>query len=422
MLPRTIAIIALNMNNMDLRFIDFSHLSAEEKIVQIENRIRYICNELKTKEPHTMWLVVWREYGITAGNRAISTNIKHLFKKTMQQLIQEFHPNLTIIAGTVLSKKNVNDINKLEKLKKYYTEISWIKEIENKSRYIEECIDIEEKIIYSLKQEMLNSGIVALRNTCYVFHNQGIWRHDKTAPIREYSRSLDLLRTHTLFQPGNKTNNNPYLELIHPITESPVAIGIEICREHVFSTLKKNAYKKSLLHIIMSDSVSINLDNIWGDYVLHLDSLCKPRLILMKNEDSNQLPIHLYQSNILDKNHHLSNPLQPLYPFVRRIADKFDELILQSTNETKELVHKFLLNLLKNRTNWYMRDELMTWLKRSNFFLQNHAEFQQNFSIKKWLQEINDIIVNDPYKDVLYLDYQSRKDAPPIHQPASFCN
>jgi hypothetical protein len=82
--------------------------------------------------------------------------------------------------------------------------------------------------------------------------------------------------------------------------------------------------------------------------------------------------------------------LQPLYPFASRVADKFNERILQLPKETRELVEKFLPTLLKTNANWYLYDELIRWLDRNSYILFKDAErmgqntfFQHDFSIKK---------------------------------------
>jgi len=420
MLTSRIVLIALDMNKFDYDENKYFLLSTEEQVKLIEQRIRYICDELKNKEPDAMWIVAWREYGI-GEKRTIVPKDKKLLKQTMQKLIQEFHPNLTIVAGTISTRKHVNDLTKLKNIKKFYDEHSWIRERERAESTNPEHynLDKEIKIIDDLQQLMPDTGIDVLRNTCYVFHNQDTWRHDKMSPFEE---EKDLLHKQTVFQPGNKKNNMPYCELTHPFTQFAVTIGTEICREHYFATLRTKSDRKPMFHFIISASLPLIISNIYGEYALQLDSINKPRLILTRNEDFQTLPIHLYQSNMLEKNHNLSGPLQPLYPFVKSIIEKLNEIIIHLPNEARILVEEFRESFSIEKSNNAMHNKLKVWLKRNEKFLLNAANikqsnlFQSNFSIKMWLQEVNEIIKNDPDKDIFHLDYHAETNALPFNQ------
>src|SRR5262245_40027671 len=103
-----IAVVALDINRSDDAFDEYEKLSGEEKIKYVEKRIKDICEQLKDKEPDAMWVVTWREYGITEGgpeSRSISNELKKQFKAAMLDLTRAY-PNLTILAGTVSTQKH----------------------------------------------------------------------------------------------------------------------------------------------------------------------------------------------------------------------------------------------------------------------------------------------------------------------------
>jgi hypothetical protein len=62
-----IAITAIDMNvlNDPNEYNSYSNLPAKQKIDRLVHHIKTICEDLKHKEPDAMWIVSWREYGIT---------------------------------------------------------------------------------------------------------------------------------------------------------------------------------------------------------------------------------------------------------------------------------------------------------------------------------------------------------------------
>ena len=88
---------------------------------------------------------------------------------------------------------------------------------------------------------MNQNGFDVIRNTCYIFNRKHIWRHDKITPINEKHAGDE----NALYQPGNKknVNNSPICTILHPITNYPITMGVEICREHWLGVLKGQAKK-----------------------------------------------------------------------------------------------------------------------------------------------------------------------------------
>jgi hypothetical protein len=409
-----IAIIALDINTDDTNYSKYRRLTVDKKIERIEARIRFICEELKKTEKNAMWIVTWREYGITQNiYRSITATDKKLLKQTMQKLVQDFSPNLTILAGTVSTRRNLLDQTKLQNIRKYYANYEWIKTEEGPNQYFSN----EESKLNKVKIDNKNSTSI-LRNTCYIFHNKEILRHDKIAPIHEDAGNPFLFLLEPIFQPGNKKNNSSYFELIHPFTNSPISIGLEICREHRFEILKRSTTKKPFLHFVLSSSIDLVLDKIYGEYVIQLDSENKPRLLLTKNEDINKIPIHLYQSNLIVKDNQLSGPLQPLYPFEKCITDKLDELINLLSGKKKQQVELFRQEIKKTCSDKDMHIKLHNWLEQNQNILLTYQKklsfFNSKFSIKKWVNEMTDILVNDKSNNKYSLDYCASEDAGPL--------
>ena len=67
------------------------------------------------------------------------------------------------------------------------------------------------------------------------------------------------------------------------------------------------------MHLIISESVDLDLHHLHGRYVMQFDGYSKPKLIVTSQIDSAN--IHFYQLNILDESPVLRGPLVHLVPF-----------------------------------------------------------------------------------------------------------
>jgi len=237
-----------------------------------------------------MWLIVWREHGIFGkpnenGFFGLSTSpeVRQLFKESLKKLALQYSPNLTIIAGTLLTQKPTH-------------------------------------------------SYVLFRNTCYVFHGNEISMHDKMSPFKETKDNHSQLIS--IFQAGSKKTNNKYLfEVFHPTTKVDACFGIEICFENQFAILKNASTEQPLIHFLLSNTCDLNIHNACGDYLLQLDSDYIPKLLYLgKNNDKHlgMFIIVLYQNNFADPNDHvLQGPFASIYPFEKKVVDVLDDFLEQ---------------------------------------------------------------------------------------------
>lgn len=335
--PSKIVIIALDMNTSVEDKTNYVAASASHKIALLAERIKQTCEDLAVKEPDAMWVVAWREYGVSDKShfKGLAPEIRTLLKKTMSELTKQY-PQLTIIAGTVSTKKQIQNPEKLDKIIQYYEDHSWVKEIEGQTLFAMESELAKTAAIQHAGKE---NEIEVIRNTCYIFNKDQIWRHDKITPFFEKNNN-DI---NALYQPGNKKNisNSPLCTLSHPYTNFPVTIGVDICNEHANGSLQKLSKDTALLPFVLSSSIPLMSDNMHGRVVLHADSFYPIKLYHL-DSDTDQPPvlIHYYQNNI-HQAHFLHGPLESYGVFVLQVIDKLNKAILAFPN------HQTLLNDLK---------------------------------------------------------------------------
>lgn len=431
-----IVLAALDANKNDINYKKLKSLSADQQIKQIENSIRDICADLSKREPDAMWIVSWREYGISDGDsRFLSPEAKQLLKSTMQNLTKEFR-NLAIISGTVPTKRHFDQFEskeKLEQLTKAYAESEWLAGEEKKAE--DEQVFLHLQKVDRLKQEENKEGIDVVRNTCYVFQGGEIQRHDKTAPYLETLLSEDAdvsadALNNIVFQPGRGKTNNPIITLVHP-SGKEFKVGIEICREHRFGTLKnRSPDEKPLIHLVMSDGMDIFLDKLHGVYAMHLDSYAKPKLILSKEVLQSQ-QVKFYRMNLLEDEKKLIGPLQPLYPFEFYMLDllnaklaEFPSKKSQKYQVLDQLREKVIANLGKVEASTYY-DSLLDEIEKNYALLTAPRSMLEGVTsffftpepdTTKLANELNFILLKQREINLNCKDYLTQREAPEIKE------
>lgn len=330
------AVVALDIQTTNFRFAEYNALSATEKVDHICARIESLCQLLDQKEPDADWIINWREYGISdPDSRYVSNETKKYLKEKMQALTAKY-PKLTVISGSVATKKDVGPAKAeevLEKVEQYYQG--------NKAITTD---DLAEGMYHLQKVKELAKknpdALVVVRNTSYIFSKGTcIGRHDKSMPYLETTSAepwnstredkLNNQMENAIFQPGNKKNPTSIFTLLTTSGDT-IEIGIEICREHSLGVLKDEAQAGNILpffHFVSSFGMTTSLDNIYGEYYVLLDDTRRPQIILNKPASSpSDLPVHLYQCDLLDKMPYLRGPLKPLYPQEKELLTDFSRI------------------------------------------------------------------------------------------------
>jgi len=432
------------MNRADGGFDSFNQLSATDKIALIKQRIISACEELATKAPDSMWIVTWREYGITDGadSRSVSSRVKISFKEEMIALTKHY-PQLAILAGTISTAKQTKLIQ-LKTILEYYQAHRWIEELEKSSSQktkIDELKKTEQQIALHRKQiedlltiessESKTNVVTVIRNTCYLFIGDKILRHDKSAPIDETG-----ILANTVFQPAKGKNASPIFDIQHTVTGQPLRLGVEICRESDFGVLRKWLLEKEdsantpLIHFIISDGINwLDWSNVCGTYCFRIDSLIKPRAILPTFVPEDKREVILYQNNLCQKIESLTGPLQALYPFEKRVLDHVNLAISWHSNDhLKRKILEFYRDAFaeaaKSVTVNNMYQSLQDFRNQTEIYLTQKKtitlfnmfysffKFTSLADMAQWFSDLEKMLDEESEKFMNWKDYASREDAP----------
>lgn len=331
-----IVVIALNIpKGCD----EYDRLNGMQKIELLKANIANICEELNESDPNAIWIIAWREYGITEGpgERSISSETKKFLKQEMQAFVKQY-PNLRIVAGTVATRSN-KSLRKANEHFLLYSEKNIARIVAEKEQ---EDDDVEfsnhvarfEKILKNKELKPEEKPIQIIRNTCYIFTPEGVQRKEKNAPLQELAEDKNV-DTFTAYRVGKENKSINPIIIIHDGKGESVALGIEICREHSFGFLKNYVEDKKasipLIHLVESDSIKLSSENFCGYYVIQLDSVFSPKLIIPNPLIiSKSFPeVMLYSTDLSLKKQKketlVSVPV--LYPFECQVLNLFDQCI-----------------------------------------------------------------------------------------------
>lgn len=308
-----IIIIALDINTDHKGYAGYKVMPIIDKIKFIKNRIISICNQLKVSNPGDTWIFSWREYGLES---TITNTMKKYFKDELLGVSKKY-PNLIIIAGTVVTFKTMSVIKSKEILS-HYKDLKQTKDLIKHRRKLEDLIS-------DIKVNNKKT-ITVVRNTCYIFENDVIKRHDKMSPFNE-----TIKHRFAVFKPGGKLgrNVNPFLTIaVHG--DAKISIALEICMEHVSGNAIFNEKKFNpeypLIHFVLSAQTNLMINHFYGEYIVHCDSKNVPIIVKTKEFSESKKIVELYANNLLENNSKLQ-VIEPTYPFQLRFLNQLNEAI-----------------------------------------------------------------------------------------------
>ncbi|MHB1949065.1 MAG: hypothetical protein ACYCQI_13235 [Gammaproteobacteria bacterium] len=318
--------------------INFRGKTAIDKIKLIFENITTICEMMREKEPNALWIIGWREFGITDGalTRYVSQEVLQYFHQAMSTLTNHY-PNLAII-GSLATEKKLDDSQAIEqkaqKIEKDFEDYAWIREEEGKADDRE--ISLHLKQARNIKLSSKQSASI-IRNNVYVYQKgRSIQKVRKKAPFSEMripgaSALGKRSNSRQMFKPPTKKSQNPIVTLIHPVSKKTIKVGIEICREHCMGVLKHTKAPEPLLHIVPSDSIPLEPCNLYGHYVVPFSSANQTQLVELKKDPLYE--VELYRYNLLREDKYLYGPLLSFYPLEFKILD-FLKTVIQELPAT----------------------------------------------------------------------------------------
>jgi hypothetical protein len=142
-----------------------------------------------------------------------------------------------------------------------------------------------------------DEGIQIIRNSCYIFSNDLVVRHDKISPYCETIFLADELAS--VFRPAATENSSGSIfEFEHSNTGSKFTIAVEICREHGVGVLSRSNQPVTI-HLVLSDTIPLEASNLAGIWNIQFDSRWMPQII--SADPDHDTSIELYRTNLIDK-------------------------------------------------------------------------------------------------------------------------
>jgi hypothetical protein len=365
----TIVFVALDIvkDNGPWNSSTYKLLSAKEKLALLEKSITQTCETLKQKESKdefskdSMWIISWREHGVSEADSNYATiETKALLRAMIDKLTAKYE-KLTIIAGTIKTKRHIDEKKQdsiLKNIQKRYDNLDHVLTLENKAGHAE--FKSHKERFTTVLQQMGGNGFSVTRNTVTVL--PGNYKRSKTAAWDEIDKTD---KSTEIFYPGRTENMTTNLTLRN---NKAITVGIEICYEHFLGILKSDPSKPVFLHLILSDCTPLNMANLKGLYNIQIDSKHGVTFAASGNKNNPKLILYKMDMNMALKNNitQMEGPIIPQNYFNHVISsgieipdiDRFvkDEIIasgIQSINELlPDLVfygnEAYLLCLFKN--------------------------------------------------------------------------
>lgn len=420
-LDQKIDIIVLDVHTREKFYADFHEKSANEKIQHFSEVIEEAMKQFEQKSDNNMKIFVWREHAISDPNSKFSNNeTRKILKVKMQELAKRY-PNICIIAGTIATKKEINNytLKHYEEIEKAYSDPILtdsrnhvVVSSQNKTK------PTQASLHYTQLEKTKNmSKVTVVFNSCYVFQGENTYRRDKLVPFHEteekHKKNKQInMSGDIVFRPGVGKTAHPFITIINTNTNQPLVIGIEICIEHKKRYLmdvmdRRNFTEKPMIHFVISDAVHVDPNSICANYFMYVDSHNKPRLVVMDTTENQQ--VNYYQINaLLMLRFIMKGPLEEIHVNPHELYDAvmiFAEMNIRSfdgenDNFSKKIKENFeeIRGELKLKGDEYKQNESLL----TDLLHKYEAIFQEELDVKnKSISELSSKIFDSNNRDIL---------------------
>lgn len=111
-MPNPTVVVALNMHRDDPKYEYYAELTAHQKIDRICHSIELICQELSDSHPEAMWVVIWREHGVSGVNPKFLTQKEKDYLKAEMHALSKKYPLLKPIYDSVMTERSLAESEK----------------------------------------------------------------------------------------------------------------------------------------------------------------------------------------------------------------------------------------------------------------------------------------------------------------------
>lgn len=364
-MPQKVISIILDINKDLKEFRKYSFLTAKEKIERIVRKMDLACQELLKRRPKCLWLVAWRENGITAAGigsseqvEAVSEEIKEYMLDRLKKLANKYKDNLIIAAPLAVvypisdhdfiavtkqltaDYKNFASIGKQEEKDGVYVFSDNMRKIASatKKSYV------VYSAIYFICHQALRFPLEPIGN----FEIEGVSDLDSKESdeilVTEHRKfvpsSFDACCDNEIFQIAGRHTFNPSMKFYHAASKTVVSLRVFLCIESLVDLEEHNTWpleaeypffnEEHDICVVFSDSIELFINKLKGLNIIHADSHWCPRHVVTKFETpKDMLIVEVYEVNVLSDHFVLRGPLQPVYPLDLTIKDSVELLHLK---------------------------------------------------------------------------------------------
>lgn len=286
-------------------------------------------------------IILLPEFSITDEHKSpTSSQTKKALKDILSELTQKY-PHLALYIP-ITTKKEASLEKSNEILASYEKdEFKIITDIEDKksnlkSRQFEWHKNKAKQIVSNYSE---NDKVFSRRNTCFFSYKGNIYRLDKMAPFEEIDKENEIYKI------GAKNKNTVRYLNMQDQENSPFSVAMEMCREHCMGFVRnkeKELDKKeqtvehsTLIHLVLSGSISPIFKNISGKYFIHIDLVEPFKMILKKDIPEEQQEVQFFVNDLLENNTHIRK-VKGIYPFRLYIMDQLENALQDFTKHGKK--------------------------------------------------------------------------------------
>lgn len=269
--------------------------------------------------------------------------------------ISKKYPNLIIVAGTVLTRKEKR-VADLPRLLTYYDSLNWLEAIEKlqgeskEHHHLWQHKNQIEKILQGNYEK--DKKIIVTSNKARVYYRGIEMRHGKMAP---YHETKDL-GEFAVYQPGKGNNLNPIIKI-----NDELNIAVSICREmQPGFDLVKHAEKKDkpMLHFILSHSIPLPVMSLRATKAaIQVDSRYDPIFVLLRDHKVQNGSIKVYPLAVDEKITKLNYIVKSVYPVQFQILDRIDEELRTSLDMFRTDLEGIKSNTVNILSKFYISEE-----------------------------------------------------------------
>jgi hypothetical protein len=304
------------------------------------------------------------------------------------KLLSKSYPNLTILAGSTLTRKE-KSADYLHKMTGYYKNLKEVESFEkrqsNSSAHLAPNRKRVEQLIKDLKKTP-DEIVTVYANKARIYHQGKEYKHGKVVPFNEvkFDSKTDVYQPgKNNNKPGKNNNRNP-----HIIINENLSLGVSICREFFVdqTTVKKTPIP--LFHCLIAKGMPTYIHSIHAKHGLisvDIPSCGGTQYILARGHEKTNIQVEVYLAYATIPFKQLKERIKPIYPVQFKLLDAI-ERELKETKDNKKY-YELLIEMQNKLLKLHEETTTKRYHKIDHFSLLAIKKYSPQF-----YSELNDIL------------------------------